>query len=181
MDAATITTGAFTVGGVAGTVTYDTSTRTATFTPSSSLADSTTYTATITTGAKDTLGNRLMSNFTWSFTTSSDGARVSCFIATAAYGSPLAPHIAVLRNFRDRYLLTNPVGEAFCRFYARFSPPAAEIIKRHENLKMLVRWALAPVIFVIEYPLSLGFIVILGGGVVSFRRRLTGTKKKGAV
>ncbi|PYP82922.1 MAG: hypothetical protein DMG65_25360 [Candidatus Angelobacter sp. Gp1-AA117] len=40
-----------------------------TFKPSSSLAVSTTYTATITTGAADTFGNNLAANFVWTFTT----------------------------------------------------------------------------------------------------------------
>jgi hypothetical protein len=54
---------------VAGVVTYDASSNTAIFTPSSTLALSTVYTATITTGAKDTFGNSLASDFVWSFTT----------------------------------------------------------------------------------------------------------------
>ena len=33
-----------------------------------------------------------------------------CFIATAAYGTPMAGDIEILRQFRDEYLLTNPVG-----------------------------------------------------------------------
>jgi len=52
---------------VSGTVTY--ADVTATFTPSSSLAPSTVYTATITTGVKDLAGNALASNYVWSFTT----------------------------------------------------------------------------------------------------------------
>jgi len=44
---------------------------TAIFTPSSALALSTLYTATITTGAQDTFGNALASNYVWSFTTGS--------------------------------------------------------------------------------------------------------------
>ncbi len=52
---------------VAGVVTYIGTT--ATFTPSASLASSTTYTATITTGVKDLAGNAMVSNYIWSFTT----------------------------------------------------------------------------------------------------------------
>ena len=52
---------------VAGTVTY--SGTTATFTPSANLLAGAVYTATITTGAKDTAGNALASNTVWSFTT----------------------------------------------------------------------------------------------------------------
>jgi hypothetical protein len=55
---------------VAGAVTYDAPSHAATFTPSSSLALSTLYTATITTGAQDLFGNALASDFVWSFTTS---------------------------------------------------------------------------------------------------------------
>jgi len=42
---------------------------TATFTPSTILAFSTAYTATITTGVEDLAGNALTNNFVWSFTT----------------------------------------------------------------------------------------------------------------
>jgi len=52
---------------VAGAITY--SGTTATFTPSSALATSTAYTATVTTGVKDAAGNALAANYTWSFTT----------------------------------------------------------------------------------------------------------------
>jgi hypothetical protein len=54
---------------VAGVVTYAAPSSTATFTPSSALALSTLYTATITTGATDEYGNALASNFVWAFTT----------------------------------------------------------------------------------------------------------------
>jgi hypothetical protein len=52
---------------VSGTVAY--SGTTSTFTPTNGLAASTTYTATITTGAKDLAGNALAANIVWSFTT----------------------------------------------------------------------------------------------------------------
>ncbi|MFP5206620.1 MAG: Ig-like domain-containing protein [Acidobacteriota bacterium] len=74
MNASTITSSTFTVtpqGGsaLAGTVTYDAATMTATFTPAASLNYSTQYTAAITTGAQTTNGGALSANFTWSFTT----------------------------------------------------------------------------------------------------------------
>jgi hypothetical protein len=71
MDASTINTATFLlkqgVTAITGTVTY--SGVTASFTPSSSLVNNTLYTATITTGAKNTAGNALAANYTWSFTT----------------------------------------------------------------------------------------------------------------
>ena len=54
---------------VTGVVSYDAPSDTATFTPSSALALSTLYTATITTGATDAKGLALASNFEWTFTT----------------------------------------------------------------------------------------------------------------
>ncbi|MDO8282578.1 MAG: Ig-like domain-containing protein [Thermodesulfovibrionia bacterium] len=54
---------------VPGVVTYDAPTKMATFTLGSNLANSTKYTATITTGAKDLAGNGLAVDKVWSFTT----------------------------------------------------------------------------------------------------------------
>jgi len=70
MDPLTITTTTFTLEGataVSGTVTY--AGVTAVFTPVSALAFSTTYIATITTGAKDLAGNALATDYVWDFTT----------------------------------------------------------------------------------------------------------------
>ena len=71
MDPLTITTTTFTLQqgatSVSGTVTY--SGVTAVFAPTSNLAASTVYTASITTGAKDLAGNALATNYVWTFTT----------------------------------------------------------------------------------------------------------------
>src|SRR5207302_5417608 len=71
MDPLTITPVTFTLKqgttAVAGTVSY--AGVTATFTPASALAPLTTFTATVTTGARDLAGNALATNFGWSFTT----------------------------------------------------------------------------------------------------------------
>ena len=71
MNPATINGTTFTLAGTgaAGAVTYDAPSMTATYTPSASLALNSTYTATITTGAKDLSGNGLASNDVWTFTT----------------------------------------------------------------------------------------------------------------
>jgi hypothetical protein len=71
MDPATINTSTFYLEQgettVPGTVSY--SATTATFKPSSTLAASTIYTATVTTGVKSLTGNSLANNNVWSFTT----------------------------------------------------------------------------------------------------------------
>jgi len=69
-----------------------------------------------------------------------------CFIATAAYGSPMAEEIGVLREFRDRYMLTNPVGQALVGIYYRNSPPIAQFITEHQSLRPIVRGALLPAV-----------------------------------
>jgi len=69
-----------------------------------------------------------------------------CFIATAAYGTPMAEEIQILRQFRDEYLLTNPLGQALVDLYYRVSPPIAEFITGHPSLKPIVRAGLLPVV-----------------------------------
>jgi hypothetical protein len=69
-----------------------------------------------------------------------------CFIATAAYGSTSAPAVQVLRQFRDRYLVTNAAGRAFVRWYYTTSPSAARLLDRHPSFKPFVRAALAPLV-----------------------------------
>lgn len=72
MDTTTLNTGTFTLmhGTTATTGTVTFTSLTETFAPSTSLATNTVYTATVTTGAKDSTGNRLAVNYVWSFTTS---------------------------------------------------------------------------------------------------------------
>jgi YVTN family beta-propeller protein len=77
-----------------------------------------------------------------------------CFIATAAYGSTLDPHVKVLRLFRDRYLLTNDVGRSFVHGYYRYSPSAAAFIARHDTLRGMTRLLLTPLVLGIEYGLE---------------------------
>jgi len=74
------------------------------------------------------------------------GGSGGCFIATAAYGSPLASHIKVLSRFRDHFLLTNRIGNRFVRFYNTYSPPMADFIKKHDNLRVMVRLGLIPLV-----------------------------------
>jgi len=69
-----------------------------------------------------------------------------CFIATAAYGTPIAEEIEILREFRDEYLLTNPLGRALVDLYYKVSPPIAKFITEHPALKTIVRVGLLPAV-----------------------------------
>ena len=95
----------------------------------------------------------------------------NCFIATAAYGTWLDPQVLILREFRDRHLLTNPAGTWFVDFYYRHSPPIADYIRERESLRAMVRAVLAVVIYAIEYPVaavSVPLIILMLG----WRRRI---------
>ena len=74
------------------------------------------------------------------------GGGGGCFIATAAYGSPMADEVEYLRAFRDRYLLTCEEGRAFVKCYYTLGPPLAEFIRRDDTLRGLVRMGLAPLV-----------------------------------
>lgn len=93
---------------------------------------------------------------------SGGGGSPLCFIATAAYGSYLDPHVGTLRKFRDQYLLTNASGRAFVSFYYRYSPPVAEFISRHASLRMMTRWLLTPAVCAAEYPILFIIPCMLG-------------------
>ncbi|MBI3607123.1 MAG: hypothetical protein HY207_04065 [Nitrospirae bacterium] len=101
-----------------------------------------------------------------------------CFIATAAYGSALAPQVEVLRVWRDRYLSTHAPGRAFVAAYRVWSPPVAARLRRSEALRSLVRILLLPAVgfawFWIEWPWMAGACALAGIAMVSracWRRR----------
>ena len=90
-----------------------------------------------------------------------------CFIAAAAFGSPLEPEVITLREFRDRYLLTNLPGRAFVAFYYAVSPPVAHFMARHQILRISTRILLYPVVWISRLMLDsprgtkIAFLIIL--------------------
>jgi hypothetical protein len=69
-----------------------------------------------------------------------------CFIATAAYGSPLAAEVQTLRAFRDEVLERSAVGRWFVSVYYTLSPPLAALIARSGVARAVVRGLLRPVV-----------------------------------
>lgn len=89
-------------------------------------------------------------------TVATGGGGGGCFIATAAYGSYAAPSVLILREMRDRFLLTNSIGKGFVSLYYKYSPPMAEFIANHNNLKSLVRLSLLPLVGISWLSLKIG-------------------------
>lgn len=78
-----------------------------------------------------------------------DGAG-GCLIATAAYGTELAPQVQALREIRDDMILPTESGAAFMSvfgaFYYSFSPGVADLEREHPVLRDIIRVAITPMI-----------------------------------
>jgi hypothetical protein len=85
-----------------------------------------------------------------------DAGGGGCFIATAAYGSLMEPHVKILRDFRDRILLQNSIGKGFVGLYYTYSPPIADFIAKHDNMKAFIRISLLPVVGMSWVALKIG-------------------------
>lgn len=111
------------------------------------------------------------------------GGGGGCFIATAAFGSPVQKHVRLLKDFRDQFLLSNTPGRLFVRAYYRYSPPFAEYISDHDVLKGAVRVMLYPlvglsyVLLKLSLPLQLVLMGLIGSGLF-FSGRLVYTRRK---
>ena len=73
-----------------------------------------------------------------------------CLIATAAYGSELAPQVQQLRELRDNSLLQTASGTSFMNtfndFYYSFSPTIADWERKNPVFKEVVKITLTPMI-----------------------------------
>ena len=73
-----------------------------------------------------------------------------CLIATAAYGSELAPQVQQLREIRDNQLLKTEAGKLFMNYfndvYYSFSPVIADYERENPIFKELVKITITPMI-----------------------------------
>lgn len=74
-----------------------------------------------------------------------------CLIATAAYGSELAPQVQLLREIRDNMLLSTDSGisfmAGFSHLYYSFSPAVADFARENAAFKDSVRTAITPALY----------------------------------
>jgi uncharacterized repeat protein (TIGR01451 family) len=94
-------------------------------------------------------------------TSVAEGGGGGCFIATAAYGSYMEPHVEILKDFRDRILLPTRAGKQFVRMYYEYSPPLADFIAEHDTLRVVVRVALLPLVAISSLCLSFGLVPVM--------------------
>lgn len=87
-----------------------------------------------------------------------------CFITTATYGTPFRPKVNDFRQFRNRYLKTNPLGLFVINTYYKVSPPVAKWIRENPQSKKYVRFLLYPFWFFahlcLHYPWAIALMVL---------------------
>ena len=73
-----------------------------------------------------------------------------CLIATAAYGSEMAPQVQMLREIRDNQLMNTESGSAFMgafnELYYTFSPAIADMERENPMFKEVVKAGLTPML-----------------------------------
>jgi len=73
-----------------------------------------------------------------------------CLIATATFGSEMAPQVQQLRELRDNSLLSTQTGTTFMagfnQLYYSFSPTIADLEREHPAFKEAVKLAITPII-----------------------------------
>lgn len=77
-----------------------------------------------------------------------------CFIATAAYGSPIAPQVNFLRDIRDKRLRNSRAGmlfiDAYEWIYYKFSPQVAEVMYKNSFFKNFMKWLIVnPIVWIL--------------------------------
>ncbi|MDF1526278.1 MAG: hypothetical protein P1S59_08430 [bacterium] len=119
--------------------------------------------------------------------TSGGGGGGGCFIATAAYGSPMEAEVDLLREYRDNYLVHRGWGRVLLAVYYTVSPKPADFIARHPLLKQGARIMLSPIIGTVRsgahtgaLPVVVGFMLVLiplAGGLVLLSAVFRGLRK----
>lgn len=103
------------------------------------------------------------------------GGGGGCFIATAAFGTPLVKQVQILREFRDKFLLSNKFGRKFVSWYYVHGPVWAKMIEEQPSLKFVLRIILYPVIaicWLIVYGI-LPYLIVIFTGFLLYQKQKT--------
>lgn len=107
----------------------------------------------------------------------------SCFVATAAYGSPMEKNVKTLRRFRDQVLKKTSWGQIFIKTYYALSPSLARWIAQKSERRSAARILLTPIVFlvtaVVDYPWwTLFLIIFIFASFIWFQRKETSHGEK---
>ena len=81
---------------------------------------------------------------------SSSNSDPNCYIATMVYGSNTAHEVELLRQFRDRVLLSYTLGKKFVNWYYCNSPRFVDRFKHSTVVNQCVKLVLNPIVYVIR-------------------------------
>jgi hypothetical protein len=114
------------------------------------------------------LGNRIIASVT--------GSGQACFIATVAYGTPLAKDLDVYRAFRDGFLKRFDFGRGVIKWYYREGPKGADWIKAHDGWRLGTRIALSVFVVPLKVAMFGHFAVLFIIFVISLLSLITARK-----
>ena len=111
----------------------------------------------------------------------SEGGTAGCCVCASAYDSVDDARLDIIREFRDKYLMTDPTGQVIASlYYDVFSPPIARFINDHPVFKPYARVALTPVVALSTVAVDttrpekigiLGFLAFASGMLILWVRR----------
>lgn len=98
-----------------------------------------------------------------------------CLIATAAFGSELAPQVQFLREYRDNTIMSTVVGSSFINAfnaaYYTFSPTVADAERNNPILQEFIKAGITPLLGILQIAklsgIGNGEIVVLISGMIA--------------
>jgi len=150
---------ATTTSSTTSTSTETTSATSSTMTSATSTGTSSSVSSTVTTTTTES------STSTSSEQTTTPNAPPRCVIATAAYGSEMAPEVVYMRFVRDELIGSTPTGKilvaGFNAFYYSWSPSLARGIAASQVLRAVFRVLLLPLVGIVHVT-TLAFTTLAG-------------------
>jgi hypothetical protein len=128
--------------------------------------------------AYDAFGSesRHSNEITWGTDTlAMDSSEFHGGIVAVAYGSARAGEVLLLKRFRDHYLEQNIFGRFVIEVYGHASPPLADLARRNEAFRVITRWGLSSVVYVLRHlrrSAAVFCVLVVGGavGILGYKR-----------